>query len=205
MFDRFLLLPLALGLSITDVRAQSLAGIKLGGNAATVLEKITLEPIAREGQGGIKIVKYRQVNGNELSVTYNNRSNRILYIENDWCLKPEGAITDVPSFEFGVTTLEEIRRINGSNGFSWSRTAMNKTADQIIAFNAYDIKSKPNQIAVFVTSLSLSEAKNKLTDPSRVAQFFKLRAIILAEEDYLDEIWGEEKTYDKKSKPISWY
>ena len=81
---------------------------------------------------------------------------------------------------------------------------MNRTEDQLITFNAYEIKGKPHLIAVFVTSLSIPEAKSQMSDPTQVAKFFKLQAIILAEEAYLDEIWGEEKIYDKDSKPISW-
>ena len=42
-----------------------------------------------------------------------------------------------------------------------------------------------------------------MSNPNQTAKFFKLQAIILAEEAYLDELWGEEKIYDKNSKPIS--
>jgi hypothetical protein len=196
-------LALALAVPAPFAQAQSLSGIKIG-DAPSVLEKMNLEPLAREGRGAIKMVKYKLANGNELSVTYNSRENRVIYIEDDWSLKPEGAATDIPAIKFGVTTLEDIRRVNGSNGFSWKSTAMNRTEDQLVTFNAYEIKGKPNQVAVFVTSLSIPEVKNKMSDPTQVAKFFMLQAIILAEEAYLDEIWGEEKVYDKDSKPISW-
>ena len=196
-------LALALAVPVTAATAQSLSGIKVG-DAPSVLEKIKLEPLSREERGAIKMVKYGLANGDELSVTYNSRENRIIYIEDDWSLKPEGAATDIPAFKFGVTTLADIRQINGSNGFSWKSTAMNRTEDQLVTFNAYEIKGKPHQIAVFVTSLSIPEVKSKMSDPTQVAKFFKLQAIILAEEDYLDEIWGEERVYDKDNKPISW-
>src|ERR1700749_2383982 len=163
-------LALALAVPVTAATAQSLSGIKVG-DAPSVLEKIKLEPLSREERGAIKMVKYGLANGDELSVTYNSRENRIIYIEDDWSLKPEGAATDIPAFKFGVTTLADIRQINGSNGFSWKSTAMNRTEDQLVTFNAYEIKGKPHQIAVFVTSLSIPEVKSKMSDPTQVAKF----------------------------------
>jgi len=203
LITKLLTLAFTFTLLCSIASAQSLSGIKIG-DAPSVLEKLNLEPLAREGHGAIKMVKFKLANGNELSVTYNSRENRIIYVQNDWSLKPEGAATDILAFKFGVTTLEDIRRINGSNGFSWKSHAMYRTEDQIIAFNAYEIKGRPNQVAVFVTSLSIPEVKNKIANPDQIPKFPKLQAIILAEEAYLDEIWGEEKTYDKDSKPISW-
>lgn len=198
-----LTMALTVTLLFSTAFAQSLSGIKVG-DSSTVLEKLNLEPLFMEGHGAIKMVKYRLANGNELSVTYNSRENRIIYIENDWSLKPEGFATDLPAFKFGITTLADIRRVNGSNGFSWKSMAMNRTEDQLVTFNAYEIKGKPNVIAVFVTSLNIREAQKNMSDTNETAKFFKLQAIILAEEAYLDELWGEEKIYDKDSKPISW-
>ena len=37
-----------------------------------------------------------------------------------------------------------------------------------------------------------------------VAKNLMLDAVILAEETYLDGIWGKEKIYDREAKPISW-
>ena len=207
-------LAFTLTLLCSIASAQSLSGIRVG-DSPTVLEKLNLQALAREGRGPIKTVKYRRANGNELSVTFNTSANRISYIEADWnpSLKPEGAASDIPAFKFGVTTLEDIRRVNGSNGFSWRSRAMMDTDTEIISFNAYEIEGKPNQVAVFVTSLSIPAILSKHTadkdkpnrsEMAKMAKFFKLQAIILADKDYLDVIWGEEKFYDKDSKPISW-
>lgn len=196
-----LLLALALAAPFTSAQAQSLSGIKVG-DPPSVLEKLNLEPLATEEHGAMKVVKFKLPNGNELSVT--SRENRIIYIENDWSLRPEGAATDISGFKFGLTTLEEIRRVNGSNGFNWKSTLMQRVEDRIVTFNAYHIKGKPNQAAVFVTGVSVAHAKKTMSDSSEMAKFLKLEAIILAEEDYLDELWGEEKLYDKDVKPITW-
>lgn len=196
-------LALALAVLFTSAQAQSLSGIKVG-DPPSVLEKLNLEPLAREEHGAMKVMKFRLPNGNELSVTYNSQENRIIYIENDWSMRPEGTATDIPAFKFGVTTLEEIRRVNGSNGFNWKSTVMQQIEDRIVTFNAYQIKGKPNQVAVFVTGVSVAHVKDSKAKPSEMAKLFKLEAVILAEENYLDELWGEEKLYDKDIKPISW-
>lgn len=133
---------------------------------------------------------------------------RIVYLECDWNRNAEGVATDFPGFKFGVTTLEEIRIANGSNGFSYKRNAMNTAGGELFTFNAYSIKDKPGLIAVFVTALNIAELRklrdNKEPGAEDVAKNLRLDAVILAEETYLDGIWGKEKVYDKQSKPISW-
>jgi hypothetical protein len=61
-------------------------------------------------------------------------------------------------------------------------------------------------VAVFVTALNTAELRrrrnNKEPGADDMAKNLTLDAIILAEETYLDGIWGEEKIYDKESKPI---
>ena len=49
-------LALALAVPAPFAQAQSLSGIKVG-DAPSVLEKINLEPLSREGRGDIKMVK----------------------------------------------------------------------------------------------------------------------------------------------------
>lgn len=187
--------------------AQSIAGIK-AGDPPSVLESLNLEPVAREGSGAMKIVKYKLANGNEVSVTYNSRANRILYVESDWNGKPNATATNFPGFKFGITTLGDIRRVNGNNGFSYRSNAMYESEGEITTFNCYEVRNKPGLITAFVTVLNIAELRKQIGSreprPEDMPKNFKLRAIILAEEEYLDSIWGEEKIYDKDSKPISW-
>jgi hypothetical protein len=187
--------------------AQSLGGISIGDPPA-VLERVNLETIARAGTGAMKTVKYKLANGNELSVTYNSRANRILYVESDWNITPDAAATDFPGFKFGNTTLEDIRRVTGSNGFSYQSNAMSKAEGKIRAFNCYEVRNKPGLISCFITVLNVADLRNRIGSREvrveDVSKSAKLEAIILADEEYLDSIWGEEKTYDKDIKPISW-
>jgi hypothetical protein len=198
---------LALTLLASISFAQSLAGIHLG-EPASVLDKLNLKPTARDRIGSMDTVKYKLVNGNELSVTYKSPAGRIVYLECDWNRNPESVATDFPGFKFGITTLEKIRIANGSNGFSYKSNAMNTAGGELFTFNAYSIKGKPGLVTVFVTALNIAELRrrrdNKEPGADDVAKNFTLDAVILAEEAYLDEIWGKEKIYDKEAKPMSW-
>lgn len=187
----------------SDIHAQSLQGIQLGAPPST-LETISLKSIAREGLANIKISKFKLANGNDLSVTYDSKLNKILYIESDWNQSPKGHSTGLPSLTFGVTTLNDIRQRNGSNGFAWRQVAVQRSGDQINLFNAYEIQGKPTSIVVFVTVLSIPEYEAAGAERKKVENLARLHAIILATESYLDQIWGEEKVYDAASKSIPW-
>jgi hypothetical protein len=200
-------LALALTLLASISFAQSMVGIHVG-EPASVLEKLNLKPTARARMPSMETLKYKLINGNELSVTHETPAGRIVYLECDWSRNPDSGTTDFPGFEFGTTTLEKIRATNGSNGFSYKSNAMNRVGGELVTFNAYGIKDKPGLVAVFVTILNIVELRkrrdNKEPGADDVARNLKLDAVILAEETYLDELWGKEKIYDKEAKPISW-
>lgn len=205
--SKSLVLAFALTLPATGSFAQSIAGIQIG-EPVSALDKLNLQPTARATIGSMDTVKYKLVNGNELSVTYESPTGRIVYLECDWNRNPASAATDFPGFQFGVTTLEKIRIANGSNGFSYKSNAMNRAAGELFTFNAYSIKDKPSLVGVFVTALNIAELRrrrdNKEPGADDVAKNLTLDAIILAEESYLDGIWGKEKIYDPDVKPIRW-
>jgi hypothetical protein len=206
MFKSFVL-ALALGMLSSISLGQSIAGIH-NGDPSSVLDKLNLQPTARDRIGSMDTVKYRLGNGNELSVTHESPAGRIVYLECDWNRNAESIATDFPGFKFGVTTLEQIRIAKGSNGFSYKSKAMNTAAGELYTFNSYNIKDKPGLIAVFVTALNIAKLRarreNKEPGSYDMAKNLKLDAIILAEETYLDRIWGKEKIYDREAKPISW-
>jgi hypothetical protein len=200
-------LVLALTLLASISSAQSIAGIRIG-EPASVLDKLNLQPTARAHMGSMDTVKYKLVNGNELSVTYESPAGRIVYLECDWNGNPESVATDFPAFKFGITTLEKIRLANGSNGFSYKSNAMNAANGELFTFNDYSIEDKPGLVAVFVTSLNIAELRkrrdNKEPGADDVAKNLTLEAVILAQETYLDEIWGKDKISDPEAKPIRW-
>jgi len=174
MCKGFALALLVAALTIT-AQAQSLSGIKLG-DAPNVLEKLNLESVAHEEQGAIKTVKFLLTNGNELSVTYNSRENRVIYIEQDWTFKPQGAATDIPAFKFGTTTLEDIRRVKGSNGFCWKNYS-----DKPHSRSAYHVQRLPFSLLLLFSAESLywSTAPISIIPPSHSRPYSRTVLLLL--------------------------
>lgn len=194
---------LIIQLALAECSAQSLNGVRIGDPAST-LQALNLQQISRAGEAGIKVTKFKLPNGNELSVTYDSRADRILYIENDWNLTSQSRAVGASNLAFGSTNLRDIRKMYGSNGFSWKKVFMQRSGNELIMFNAYEIKNKRNGVVVFVTSVDIQEHHSAGADSQLLPQLARLQAIIVADERYLDAIWGEEKIYDGVSRPISW-
>ena len=198
--------PTALNVSIKSEIQLSIEGIRVGGTTDAI-HALKFERVARDGEGSIKTTKWKLNNGNKLSATYNSQENRVLYIELDWSGKAKGVDSTFMKFQFDSTSLSEIRKVFNSTGFSYKMNAMFSTDEGIVTFNAFEIKDSPNLIAVFVTIVDKQffDQLNSLPFEERlrvVSNYFKLRAIILSEESYLDKIWGAEKIYDPESRPV---
>ena len=148
--------------------------------------------------------RYQLPNGNSLAITSESRANKIIYVEQDWDGTKNGRSTGIEGLSFGVTTIADIRRKNGSNGFTWKGKDVSEKNGSIIQYNAFEITDRPGAILVFITAVDIAEVKGKKVNANDVDKLFRLRAIILASEEYLDAIWGEEKIYDKASRSIEW-
>lgn len=190
-----------------NVMDKAFNGIRIGGAIESV-QKLRFKLLDRSGSGAIKIVKWALKNGNEMSVTYNSERNRILYMEVDWNKLESGKSVGISRLTFGKTTLKEIRELFKSNGFSYAQHMMFRLDDGIVTFNAFELAETPTIIVVFVTKLShrSEEEINLLSDDQQVmgaiGHHFKLVAVAVADESYLDEIWGKDKIYDPKGLPI---
>ena len=193
----------------SDLHAMEIAfhGVKIGTSAQS-LQKLNLKQIDRSGSGAIKITKWALPNGNHLSVTYNSETDRIVYMEVDWCKKRSASNTGLAKKRFGITSLSDIRKAFKSNGFTYTNRAFHETPEELVCFNVFELKKTPNIIAVFITSISQEQQNRILVLKSeeekvdRVSESLKLVAIAVGNEAYLDEIWGAEKIYDPTSRPI---
>lgn len=192
-----------------DLQAMERAfhGVRIGASSKS-LHKLKLKQINRSGSGPIKVTKWMLPNGNDLSVTYNSETDRIVYMEVDWCRKKSASSTGLAKKQFGTTSLGDIRKAFKSNGFTYTNKAFLVTPTEFVTFNAFELHNTPNIIAVFITSIS-QEDQNKIRAlqsekemSDEVSNAFKLVAIVLADEAYLDQIWGAKKVYDPVSRPI---
>lgn len=179
--------------------AQSLSGLSLGDPVAKTKELGT-RPVATEQMGPFTIQKWAQSDGNELSVTAIRNSGRIVYLESNWGGSQSGSFTDFDSFTYGETTLVDIRKKLGSNGFAYkSRPGAMQIPGGVIMLNSYEIASRPGTVVTFITKVSGRNLRSP--DPASVA---KLDTIIIGDANYLDGLWGKEKLYDKAYRKVNW-
>ena len=143
------------------------------------------------------MIKYRTENGNDFSVTV--EKGKVVFMENDWLQDAKGTQPLLPGFTFGKTSLKEIRQKFGTNGFTHINAGSMQTDTHLIMLNCFELDTPNNEILVTITKIAL-DTENITED--NVAENLKLDALIVADKDYLDVIWGKEKTYDPNNKKV---
>jgi len=198
-------IALAMRIRPSDARAMARAfhGVSIGVSLKS-LQKLQLKQIARDGEGAVKMTKWLLPDGNALSVTYDSELDRIVYMEVDWCRNPSARATDLRGFYFGETSLADIRRYYKCNGFAYANRLVHEEPDELVLFNAFELKHTPSIITVFITSVSQVDQDiiRRTKQNDNFASSCKLVAIAVADEAYLDKIWGAEKIYDPISRAI---
>jgi hypothetical protein len=176
----------------TDI---SMVGIKINDNE-NLIDKINLKVIGNETNGKIHMIKYRTENGNDLAITL--KKGKVVYMENDWLHDNFGKQPLITNFQFGITSLREIRKTFGTNGFGFKKRGPFTTETDLIEFNCFEVASPNNEVLVTITKVSL----NANVTEENVSDSLKLESIIIANNAYLEELWGKEKLYDNNYKKI---
>jgi hypothetical protein len=136
--------------------------------------------------GPHRIIKFKFADQNELSVTINVNTNKIVYLESDWGRSSAGSITDIEGLRFGRTTLKEISDRYGGFGFYFKeRGIIRKHETDFLIFNSYE---KDGVILSFITRISFNEASG--ATGGRIAFVAKLEAIVVSDPVYIEGIWG---------------
>jgi len=179
--------------------AQSLHGLKVGEPSAT------LGPLGAPSDSdtykGMAVQRWDRPNGNSLSVTIGK--NGVVFIESDWNGSDDAPGCDLPGLRFEKTTLAELRKRFGSNGFGYkARGYSAETPDGIVMMNSYEVGVV---VVTFYTKINRDEfsslkASGKNPWP---ADYAKLDAISIAEDNYATSEWGE-RVYDPAYKKIEW-
>lgn len=169
----------------------SMNGLKIGDNQ-NKLANIQLEIVAKEDN----MTKFKTKNGNDLSITCQN--GKIVFMENDWLQDTNARQPLYSDFQFGLTSLRDIRKKFSTNGFAYKSRGTFATEDDLIQFNCFEFDSPNNEILVVITKVPL----NADVTEDNVADQCKLDAIIIADKSYLDKEWGKSKLYDPNYKKI---
>lgn len=176
----------------------SMNGISIH-DSETKLESIKLEVVASQKDKKSSTIKYKTENGNDFSITTKN--GQVVYLENDWLQTVEGNKPLLSQFIFGETSLQDIRSYFGTNGFTFTKTAGFATDNALIEFNCFEIDSPNNEILVCVTKLQINKDVNDI-EYNTIAKYLKLDAIIIADNEYLEKLWGSQKSYDPNYKKV---
>ncbi len=153
--------------------------------------------------GSFTVSRWDLSNGNTVSVTSSPETGKIVFIESDWGGDAGKAATDIPGLTFGSSTLADIRRRFGSNGFGFQSNVVSMIDKDIVSFNCYHVGDDGDLVAVFVTRLPMSRVPMVSGKPEPKLGEGHLDAVILASLVYLKEIWGADMISDSKERPIT--
>ena len=131
------------------------------------------------------VQKWTLRNGNELSATV-NAAGKIVYLESDWNGSADATGCDLADLRFGTTSLGDLRRRFGSNGFAFKgRGGVLTTPDGVVMINSYDAVGV---LATFFTKVNGTTGESKNSAP--VADHAKLDALSIADAEYAKSEWG---------------
>ena len=170
-------------------QAQTMSGMKLGDDTVDVT--LALGPPTSTNQTFTqKELKWDLPNGNELTVNV-NASGKVTYIQTGWADKPDGAKSGMYDFEYGKTTLTEIRAKLGSNGMSYvKRRPLVSLPEGVVLINSYEVGSA---ILTFYAVVAIEDVAKGRAEAAKggLALFAKLTSISIATPEYALAEWGE--------------
>ncbi|MES2486625.1 MAG: hypothetical protein V4581_11860 [Bacteroidota bacterium] len=181
-----------ISLVLITAAEPAMQGIKVG-SPESALAKLSFKQIAKNEA----ITKFRTDNGNDFVITLED--GKVVFMENDWNQTSDGAASLLTGFTFGQTSLKEIRKRFDSKGFVYAHNQNLITKEYMYEFHCFDVESPVPQVLVVVTKIPFS---TNVTENTDIAQKLKLDAIVLASPDYLEFLWGEQKSYSDTNKRV---
>lgn len=183
--------------------APNLGGLKLG-DSEDALKQIALPLESKTddapGGPGARAYKYLAANGNELSVTF--KDGKAVWIENDWKDDPDRDESMIKGLVFDKFTVADISALTGSTGYQHRAMKFHQMGDVLAAFNCYGLSDQPGTSIVFISGMSVGVNPDDIK--KNYAQVPRLRSIVLAEDDYLDRLWGAEIDKDDAYHEVAW-
>ena len=187
--------------AVFAAHAQSLSNLRIGDGVSR-LSLLGSESSATDHYKTFSVRKWNLPSGNELSVT-TSHAGRIVYLESDWGARNDDPACDLPGLKFGVTTLGELRKRFGSNGFGFQhRDAVVGIQGGLVMVNSYEAGTN---VVTFITKVTEKEflRLKRSGQSAAIADHSKLDGISIAEAEYANGEWGD-RIYDPKYKKIRW-
>jgi hypothetical protein len=169
------------------LRAQSLWSVPVGGTASTLSH---LGPVSGEDKyRGMDVYRWMLSNGNQFTATVNPEG-EIVYAESDWFGKSAETGCDLAGLKFGVTTLAELRKRFGSDGFTFrTRASGFRTEDGLAMMYSWEVDKV---VITFYTKINSQDLAQTQAEGSKesTADYAKLYAISMANAAYARREWG---------------
>jgi len=173
----------------------AMAGLSIGEDQRWINE-VPLEVLVSELEYETPRIKFITDNGNYLSITTQN--GKVVYMENNWNQEVTGKESLIPNFIFGETSLKEIYKKFGTRGFIYTKQDALTIGNEKVFLNCFELSEEENVVLVVITKTSID---TKIDDDNSLSKLL-LEALILSDSDYLDEYWGDEKSYSESYKKI---
>lgn len=185
---------------VFSANGQSLLNLRIGDDVSR-LTLLDIKPSTVDTYKSFSVRKWTLSTGNDLSVTTSS-SGGIVYLESDWNGRTADSACDLPGLKFGVTTLGDLRKRFGSNGFGFEhRPAIIQLQDGIAMTNSYEVGTN---IVTFITKVGTEFLRLKESGQSgSIADHASLDAISIAAVGYAKDEWGD-RIYDPNYKKIDW-
>lgn len=187
------------GISGGTAHAQTIEGFAVGGDIR-LAAKAHPRPSVAEPLGSDAAFKWDLAAGNAVSVTASPQTGSIMFIEEDWGGNAAAAASAVPGLGVGASTLADIRKKFGSNGFGFKSNAVTLRGEKIVSINCYQFAGKQNVVVALVTVLPISDVVGGMPQTGKG----RLQAVILADLGYLQGIWGSDRLFDREYQPVEW-
>jgi hypothetical protein len=203
---RSILMAAAVAAVAATAQAQdarpSIAGLHIG-DPASAFAALGPEAYKPDDLAG-RFLSHKWIlqDGTSISVTVENATSKIAFLEADAAPTSAGDAADFPGFRYGVTTLSDIRTRLGSNGMGFkNRPVVQKAGEGVVTFNAYQFG---DTTVTFVTLVSGDDAPKVLAKTLTLGDAAKLDAIMLASPGYMEAMdWGA-PVKDPAYRPPVW-
>jgi hypothetical protein len=136
---------------------------------------------------------YRLNDGNDLSITIDD--GKVVMMENEWMHRQKGTKPLIGKFVFGKTTLTDIKKALGTEGFCYERNFSQTNEADVVNITCFNVESHNDEVLVVIT-----KAPFKASITRDIQSYQTLETIILADKKYLDKIWGKKRAEGKNTK-----
>jgi hypothetical protein len=184
-----------------SLHAQSLFDVVVGGTASTLSR---FGPVAGMGKyRTMDVYKWVLPNKNQFTATV-SPDGEVVFAESDWFGGSDDTGCDLAGLKFGVTTLADLRKRFGSDGFTFrGRRGSIAAPDGVALMYSWEVDKV---VVTFYAKISHEDQARVQAEGSKetAADYAKLYAISIASSAYARSEWGARISEASPPKKTVW-